>query len=178
MTIPSSVVAVDCYAFLVCSNLEAVYGPNVTEDHRAFVYNNTFGPLIARKNIPPTYHIPDNATRIGYSGFDGITTITMGDQITHIESYAFSDCRDLKTVTLSAGLVDMSGYNVFIGSRNLEAIYCRALVPPLYNDDQMSDFPNLKFYVPEQSLALYQNNAGWSLYKKYFVGYKYTDLPQ
>ena len=42
----------------------------------------------------------------------------------------------------------------------------------------MSEFPNLKFYVPKQSLALYQNHAGWAPFRKYFVGYDYTDLPE
>ncbi len=181
VTIPNSVVCVGESAFYGCSNLEAVYGPNVSEDHRAFVYDHTFGPLIARKNLPSAYHIPNDITRIGYCAFGecpGLTNITMGDQITHIEGYAFAGCPDLKTITLSAGLKDMSGSNAFFHSSNLEAIYCRALVPPLYCDNQMSDFPNLKFYVPEHSLALYQNNAGWSLYKQYFVGYKYEDLPE
>lgn len=187
VTIPGSVVHVGSYAFYECRNLEAVYGPNVSEDNRAFVYDNEFGPLIARKKMPANYHIPDNATSIGYQAFTGcsqVKSITMGDQITEIGGYAFSGCPNLKKVVLSANCKTIGdrdgmypGYNPFLAS-NIEVIYCRALTPPLYYDEQMSDFPNLKFYVPEQSLAVYQNNAGWSLYRKYFVGYKYDDLPE
>ena len=179
VTIPASVVYVEPLAFLGCSNLEAVYGPNVSDDHRAMVFNNTFGPLIARKNAPKKYRIPDNITRINYCAFmqdDNIEEITMGDQVTNIDGYAFAWCTSLKSVTLSSGLKDLSGYNAFYGSSALESVYCRALLPPSYTDFQMSDFPKLKIYVPEQSLSLYQHNAGWSLYKPYFAGYKYTDL--
>ena len=126
-----------------------------------------------------SYTIPDDITSIGYCAFvenPEIETITMGDQVTTIDGYAFAWCPNLKSITLSAGLKDISGNNAFLSSDKLETIYCRALVPPSYYDNQMSEFPNLKFYVPEQSLTLYQNNAGWSLYRKYFVGYKYDDL--
>lgn len=179
ITIPSSVVHVAGYAFYGCTNLETVFGPNVTEDNRAFMYGDAFGPLIARKNLPSEYCIPDNVTLINYQAFvecPEIQTIRMGDQVVEIEGYAFASCQDLKSITLSSGLKLIDGCNIFLGSTNLESIYCRALIPPIYYDEQMSEFPNLKFYVPEQSLSLYQNNVGWSLFKKYFVGYKYDDL--
>ncbi len=178
VTLPSSIVEVGAYAFNHCDNLEALYGECVSDDHKAIVFDTQFRKLVITKGIV-NYTIPDEITSIGYCAFTEspeIETITMGDQITHIEGYAFSDCPNLKTITLSAGLKNLSGYNAFLNSRKLESIYCRALVPPSYYDNQMSEFPNLKFYVPEQSLTLYQNNAGWSLYRKYFVGYRYDDL--
>ncbi len=178
VTLPSSIVEVGAYAFNHCDNLEALYGECVSDDHKAIVFDTQFRKLVITKGIV-NYTIPDEITSIGYCAFTEspeIETITMGDQITHIEGYAFSGCPNLKTITLSAGLKNLSGYNAFLNSRKLESIYCRALVPPSYYDNQMSEFPNLKFYVPEQSLTLYQNNAGWSLYRKYFVGYRYDDL--
>ena len=184
ITLSNSIVHIGSYAFEGCLNLEKVYGVNVTEDNRAFVYNNKFGPLIVRKNIPKDYHIPDNITSIEYQAFNNCTqiqSITMGDQIIEIGGYAFAGCSNLREITLSANLRRIggdwhTGNNPFYYSNNLEKIYCRALVPPAYYDEQMSEFPLLKFYVPEQSLTLYQNNEGWSLYKKYFIGYKYNDL--
>ncbi len=180
VTLPSSLVEVGAYAFNYCVNLEALYGECVSDDHKAIVFDTHFRKLVVTKNVV-SYTIPDDITSIGYCAFaesSEIETITMGDQVTAIEGYAFSHCPNLKSITLSAGLKDISGNNAFLGSDKLETIYCRALVPPSYYDTQMSEFLNLKFYVPEQSLAFYQNNAGWAPFKKYFIGYNYTDLPE
>ena len=180
VTLPSSLAEVGSHAFNRCDNLEALYGECVSDDHKAIVFDTQFRKLVITKDVV-SYTIPDDITSIGTSAFAEnlkLETITMGDQITAIESYAFSHCPNLKSITLSAGLKNISGYNAFLHSRNLETIYCRALLPPSYYDYQMSEFPNLKFYVPEQSLALYQNNAGWAPFKKYFIGYNYTDLPE
>lgn len=179
VTLPSTIVEVAAHAFEGCSNLEAIYGEHTSEDHRCVVFDGQLRTLAARKGVSSTYKIPDNITSIGYGAFEGcseIKTITMCDQVTEIEGYAFAWCPNLQSITLSASLKDLSGYNAFLHSDKLETIYCRALVPPSFMDNQMSEFPNLKFYVPEQSLALYQRNAGWSLFKKYFVGYKYDDI--
>ncbi len=179
VTLPSTIVEVAAHAFEGCSNLEAIYGEHTSEDHRCVVFDGQLRTLAARKGVSSTYKIPDNITSIGYGAFVGcseIKTITMCDQVTEIEGYAFAWCPNLQSITLSASLKDLSGYNAFLHSDKLETIYCRALVPPSFMDKQMSEFPNLKFYVPEQSLALYQRNAGWSLFKKYFVGYKYDDI--
>ena len=178
VTLPSSIVEVGAHAFYHCNNLEALYGECVSDDHKAIVFGTQFKTLVVTKDVV-SYTIPDDITSIGYCAFEEnpeIETITMGDQVTTIDGYAFALCPNLKSITLSAGLKDISGYNAFLSSDKLETIYCRALVPPSYYDNQMSEFPNLKFYVPEQSLTLYQNNDGWSLYRKYFVGYKYDDL--
>lgn len=180
VTLPSSIVEVGAYAFNHCNNLEALYGECVSDDHKAIVFGTQFRKLVVTKDVV-SYTLPDDIISIGYCAFvenPEIETITMGDQVTTIDGYAFAWCPNLKSITLSAGLKDISGYNAFLDSDKLETIYCRALVPPSYGDYQMSEFPNLKFYVPEQSLALYQNHAGWAPFKNYFVGYNYTDLPE
>jgi hypothetical protein len=168
------------YAFSGCENLEAVYGPNTSSDHLCIIFKDRFSCLAVKKGIPANYAIPENITSVGYEAFvecQGIENITMGDQVTDLGGYAFSDCPNLKSVTLSAGIKKV-GWNPFKYSTNLESIYCRAVIPPSYNDTQMSDFPKLKFYVPEQSLELYKNHPSWGVFAKYMVGYKYEDLPE
>ncbi|MDR1004004.1 MAG: leucine-rich repeat protein [Prevotellaceae bacterium] len=181
LTLPSTLVEVGGVAFEGCSNLEAVYGPNTSEDHRCVVFGTQLRSLAARKGMPANYSIPDNITSIGYMAFSHcseIESITMGDQVTELGGYDFYDCPNLKSVTLSAGIKRINSYNPFLDSSNLESIYCRAVMPPSYNDTQMREYPNLKFYVPEQSLELYKNHPSWGLFAKYMVGYKYDDLPE
>ena len=152
---------------------------------KAFVFDTQFRKLVVTKDVI-SYTIPDDITSIGYCAFTEspeIETITMGDQVTEIGGYAFSRCYNLKTIRLSANIkrIGVDGgpkYNPFLHSDNLEEIYMRAPIPPDYYDEQMSEFPKLKFYVPEQSLALYQNHPGWSQFKEYMVGYHYDDLPE
>jgi hypothetical protein len=139
--------------------------------------------LVVNKGIPTDYRIPDDITSIGYSAFENnnkIVNITMGDQITRIGGYAFANCQNLKSVTLSSGLSTISaangGYNPFLRSENLEAIYFRSYLPPIYLDSQMSDFPKLKVYVPKQSYNLYKKDSGWSEFRKYMIAYDCKDI--
>jgi hypothetical protein len=181
VTLPSTLTMVGSTAFEGCA-LEAVYGPNTSEDHRCIVFGTNLKLLAARRTMPANYSVPDNITSIGDWAFSKCyeISVTMGDQVTTLGGYAFADCPNLKSVTLSAELKSIGGIgtNPFLGSDNLESIYCRAVMPPSYNDTQMQEFPKLKFYVPEQSLELYKNHPSWGLFSKYMVGYKYDDLPE
>lgn len=181
ITVPASVTRVGSAAFYQCDNLEAVYGPNTSEDHRCIVFGNRLHTLVAQKGIPSDYVIPDNITSIEYRAFancNSIESITMGDQVTDIEGYAFSDCANLKKITLSARLKNISGYNAFLFDYNLEEIYMRAPIPPSYSDTQMNDFPKLKIYVPKESYDLYMSSPNWVLWKEYFEPYEYGDLDE
>lgn len=64
--------------------------------------------------IPDTYNgVP--ITSVGYEAFDlsGISSVTMGPNITYIGIYAFSDCYGLKTVTFGANVtsIDNSAFS-------------------------------------------------------------------
>ena len=180
VTLPSSLVEVGAYAFYNCPNLEAVYGPNTSEDNRSIIFGDTYRLLAVKKGLKQ-FVVPDNVKNIGYCAFaecQELETITMGDQVEVIDGYAFAFSPSLKSVTLSANFRSTNnGYNLFLNSDNLEEVYFRSLVPPDYYDSQMSEFPKLKMYVPEQSLELYKRHGGWAQYKKYMVGYHYDDLP-
>lgn len=194
VTIHGTIEEIGSVAFNACPNLEFVYGPNISEDHRAFVRNGEFVTLIARKNVSTTYHIPDNVTKIGYASFQlcgEIENIMMGDQVTHIDGYAFSDMTKLKSVTLSASLTQIGypterGYNsnscnIFQNSTSLEKIYFRSVTPPsfFYTKDietLYQEYPKLTVYVPQGTLNAYKN-SDWYPFAKYMEEYEYTDLP-
>lgn len=183
VTLAESLVHVGAEAFSKCQNLEALYGAHTSSDHRSIVFNGELSRLVVNKGIPTDYRIPDDITSIGYSAFENnnkIVNITMGDQITRIGGYAFANCQNLKSITLSSGLSKISaangGYNPFLRSDNLEAIYFRSYLPPIYLDSQMSDFPKLKVYVPKQSYELYKKDSGWNEFRKYMVAYDCEDI--
>lgn len=194
VTIPASVEEIGQVAFYNCNNLESVYGPNTSEDHRAFIWNNEFVTLIARKGITATYHIPNDVTKIGYAAFQyckDIEQIKMGDQITHIDGYAFADMPSLKSVRLSASLKQIgypseSGFesnscNIFDNSSSLEEVYFRSLIPPFFqyaNNATLNstEYNNLTVYVPKGRLDTYKN-SDWAPFAKYMKEYEYTDLP-
>lgn len=177
VTFPNSLKFVAGYAFYECPNIKELCGAHITSDHKSLVFDNVLTAFIARKDIS-TYHIPPEITKIGYNAFSesNLVEITMDDNITEIDGYAFASCQNLRTLTLSASLKKFTGYNPILHSSNLESIYMRSPVPPSYNDYQMNEFPKLKIYVPEQSFDLYINHPQWQAFKQYFVAYHYDDL--
>lgn len=184
ITLPASVTYIGSAAFERCTNLEAVYGPQTSSDHKFIVFDSQLTMLVARKNFPSVYRVPDEITSIGawaFSNCDMIEEISMGDQVTAIGGYAFSYCKNLKKLTLSANLKQIGPdvrWNPILGCGNIEEVYIRALLPPKYSDTQMSDYPKLKIYVPEQSLELYKERTGWTVFKDFIHGYNYGDLPK
>lgn len=177
VTFPNSLKFVAGYAFYGCPNIKEVKGAHTSSDHRSLVFNNVLTSFVARKDIT-SYHIPPEVNIIGYQAFaeSNLEEITMDDNVTEIDGYAFGFCYKLKTLTLSAALKSFTGYNPIIGSSELESIYMRSPIPPTYKDDQMEEFPNLKIYVPEQSYDLYMNHPQWEAFRQYFVPHNYDDL--
>lgn len=184
LTLSDDLVYVSASAIVNCPDLEGVFGPNTSSDHRGIQIGDEYVRLIIHDGYPGTYHVPDDVRSIGIWAFSGITTlehITMGDQITNIGGYAFSECHNLKSVTLSGGLERIGtdaniGYNPFLKSHNLESIYFRSYVPPTYLDSQMSEFDRLTVYVPSLSADLYKRDTGWEQFRKYMKEYECEDL--
>lgn len=177
VTIPNSLKFAAGKSFYQCPNIKEVKGAHTSSDHKSLVFDNVLTTFVARKEIT-SYHIPPEVTKIGYVAFreSNLEEITMDDNVIEIDGYAFGDCHNLKSLTLSAGLKRFTGYNPILGSYYLESIYMRAPIPPSYTDVQMNEFQNLKIYVPDQSYDLYVNSPQWEAFRKYFVAYHYDDL--
>lgn len=107
ITIPSSVISIHPYAFLRCEKLKNLLGDNthfISED-RKFIYepNDMF---------PNTIYF--------FAGKDD-TSYEIPEGITCIESYAFSNCVNLKNITFPESLIQING-SAFEGCVNLESV--------------------------------------------------------
>ena len=223
-TIPEGIVGIDQLAFAWCPNLktltlpnsltviasgafgwfdnglgpqiEAVYGSNTSEDNRCFVMDGELKMFVAKNGVT-RYVIPDDIKSVGNAAFSycfELEELVMGDNITQLGPNCFVGSPDLKSVTLSANLERILG-NPFENCGNLQSVYLRSLVPPLYLDLNMHGISEkLQILIPSQSLAAYQHvgrmllidtpwgnfyspYGGWNLYREYLVGYNYTDHP-
>ena len=170
------------YAFLSgCDNMEFFYGPTVTSDHHCLIL---FGDnLVAVTAICPSdYAIPANEgiKSIGGMTFLGnrcIERLTIPDNVSYIEEYAFSNMPNLQTLILPASLSHM-GNDLFDMDYALETIYARSVTPPSFTESDGAHIghPGMTVYVPRGSEDLYKSTPGWAKYADYIQGYDYPDL--
>ncbi len=123
ITIPSGVTHIGDYAFFSCYSLESITIPNsvtyigdfafsncnslvYNEYDNAYYLGNNENPyllLVKAKNTSITScTINDNTGLIYYSAFSDcpLTEISIPNNVTSIDDYAFADCKSLKSVTM------------------------------------------------------------------------------
>lgn len=162
-----------------CGRIGAIYGPNTTSDHKCFVVDDELKFYLARRGLT-SYSIPDNIKIISSSAFCNcfeLEEIYMGDNVQEISGGCFRDSPHLREATLSANLTSIIGADPFLRCPCLRTIYMRSVVPPSYDDSSDIPAPDLKIYVPEQSLDSYKKSRGWLSHINNFYGLYYSDLP-
>ncbi len=101
VTIPDSVTTIGEAVCVYCSSLQEFKGKFASEDGRCLIIDgvlNSFAPAGLTE-----YTIPDSVTSIGYSAFEGcssLTSVTIPNSVTTIGERAFYDCRSLTSVTI------------------------------------------------------------------------------
>ena len=123
--------------------------------------------------------LPESVTSIGDRAFEyGLNSIIMTDSVETIGEYAFHESR-LNEITIPEGVKRIKRY-AFLGSYFLHSVYVRAVNPPhleLTGTDYSAGFaycaPELKIYVPAESVDLYKETSGWATYKDVIVGYDF-----
>lgn len=188
VTFPEGLVYFGAETFYETFEIESVAGPDVMNDNRSLVVDNTL-LFVADKGLTE-YTVPDCVTSLGYKVFASkkyLEEVKMSDNITHVEGYGylFNNSHNLKTVTVSARMKDLrydpfgiAGYNC----RSLETIYMRAPIPPAITfnrpEEISGSYENLTIYVPKESYDEYMSSQFWTPYREYFEPYDYGDLSE
>ncbi len=161
--IPASVTFIGNKAFSDCSNLEKVnylgtidqwvqiefsgYSNNPLSQAKNFYINNE---LVTEANITTassvgnyvfagyngltSVKLGDSVTSVGEGAFyycENLVSVTMSNSVTSMGSYAFHCCSSLVNVTLSENLKSI-GYNVFSGCHSLTSVTIPAGVKEIY----------------------------------------------
>jgi hypothetical protein len=102
-----------------------------------------------------------------FIGCSGLTSVTIGNQITEIGYDTFADCSGLTSVTIPSGVTFIDGY-AFANCTNLQRVTVNATVPPSSggesNWNAFNDTNNCPIYVPSESVNAYKTADGWSEY--------------
>lgn len=176
-----NVTSIGEYAFAGCDNLTSVDLPNTV----SVIASNGF--FRCRKAV--FNGIGSNITEIGSHGFGecySITSLNLPNATT-IQSFAFSYCINLTSITLAEGLTKiLSGtfyecrslsslaipstvteieYSCFYNCPKLISIVMKSSTPPLIYDSSFQGInENVVFTVPKGSLTTYQTADVWSNY--------------
>lgn len=93
----------------------------------------------------------------------GLTSINIPDSVTKIGEYAFDQCTSLETVTIGSGITEI-GIQAFDAQDALHSITIKATIPPTLGSNAIpnkQNMPNLKIYVPSESITAYKAAASW-----------------
>lgn len=107
----------------------------------------------------------ETSQQCGYSPFYNSTTltsVTIGDFVTTIVSYAFSGCKGLTSVTIPNSVTSIEA-RAFGGCKGLTSVTSLAKTPPCAYEDTFpaAAYLNAMLYVPIGSLDSYKSATCW-----------------
>ena len=120
VAIPRGVTEIPNSCFYNAKNLETVFVPHGVKRIGAAAFCAT--PKLKSISLPTTVNTIDSNA----FGSSGITSISV-PSVTEFGSYAFRECKSLKSVTLSSNLKTLS-YGMFMGCTSLESFVVPASV--------------------------------------------------
>lgn len=169
--------------FADCDNLEFFYGPEASEDHHCWIIN-FMGIGLGLWNITPVC-----PTDYAPKGFDAIVSLgasrlaierlTLEDRVQMIDDYTLGPLMNLRYLRLPSSLRSLGRDNIqYLTS--LDSLFVRSYTPPTYSEDEWainsSIREGLRIFIPEGTMDLYSQAAGWSRYSSCLEEYKYDDL--
>ena len=156
------------YAFSACSSLANIFIPSSVTTIGSYCFNKC-SALTNIKLSEGVYSIGEYA----FNECSNLTDIVIPDSVTSIGTYCFYRCSNLTTVTIGKDIATINSY-AFRDCSKLKNIYCKALIPPVANNEIFLSCSSLSLiYVPKESVADYRAATGWSIYASKIVGYDF-----
>ena len=120
VTIPSSVILIEDYAFEDCENLSIVFAGGM-ESIPSGALSNASGVV--------SVSMPESVTSIGsnaFSGCSGLTSVTIPSNVTSIGGGAFRGCSGLTSMTIPEGVTSI-GSSAFEDCENLSIVFAEGM---------------------------------------------------
>ena len=122
--------------------------------------------------IPPSVEVwginctVDKIEDSAFSNLRNIESVTISEGLTSIGLRAFYSCRNLKEIDIPASVTSI-GDDAFAYCDILEDVYCRATTPPYTNNSRQfrKGNPEATLHVPAASLQVYKATAPWRDFK-------------
>lgn len=150
VALPNSITSIDEGAFYGCDELEAFYGKFSSSDNRCLIVD---GKLVSFAQCGLTeYTVPDGVTMVewGIFSYTLLTKIVFPTSVTSLGRWMFSD------------------------SYQLKELYFMSTTPPAGNNTMFDRTdPNLKIYVPRESVDAYKNAPYWCDKASQIFGYDF-----
>lgn len=156
LTIHSGITRIGSAAF-ASSGLTSITIPNTVTDIEAQAFSMS-------KIVTAIYS--NRCSLVPYSCFrycQQLTSITLPEGITKIESYAFEGCSALSSIDLPSTITRLDNV-IFTDCSSLVSITCRAATPPTFTGTFGTVSALQNIYVPYSSVNAYKAASGWSAY--------------
>ena len=166
-TIPEGVTAIADYAFYNCDGIKRVSIPEyvTTIGYKAFYDCNGLAEAYIDSSV-----IGSDA----FSGCNYLKNVTLGNNVTRIESSAFYYLYyGIETITIPES-VTYIGSGAFGYCNNLKSVYCKGATPATGGSAFNYNASGRKIYVPVESVEAYKSATGWKSYADDIVGYEFN----
>ena len=119
------------------------------------------------EEITGDLEIPDNVTTLGpaFWGCYGLTSVTIGDNVTSIGGSAFRNCYNLTSVTIGKNVTSINSW-AFLNCNNLTSVVVDIETPLSISSETFPNQTNATLYVPYGCKAAYEAADYWSDFKE------------